>query len=302
MKLVNSKEQFNLAAWATSPEAVNLLEKHDVKESTRQDYIYKVGRFVEYIEKEGFSQDVLIGYKESLRADLALTTAGSKNAYYTAALVFVKLLCRHLGIDPAFVYTAKRFKRAAYHLKYGFSPEEVEMIKSFIALEKKPFKRARALAMVSLMAHAGFRTIEVVTLQGHNLNFSEKVAKVHGKASDELQTKHLPQKCITALQTYFDFLPDTAGYLFTGMRGPQKEHITPQGLRQFLTPYIRACGIKKTLHGFRHYFVTELLTLFGGDLLKVMHFSGHSSVNAVRAYDDRMKQTIFKNEFHKYFD
>jgi len=291
-----------LQTWAISPEAVGLIDQHDVKPSTRKDYKYKVGRFIDYIDQNGFTRDVLTGYKDSLRTDAGLTTAGSMNAYYNAAVVFTQIICRKLDIDVNYIHPAKRFKRAGYHFRFGFDEAEVQMVDSLISLVKDEGKKARLQFAFYLMAFAGFRQIEVVTIQGCNIHKAEKVARVYAKNADELQVKHLPQKVITALEGYLPFIENPAGFLFTPKRGIQTDHLTTRGLRKIFKPYLKACGIQKTLHGLRHYHVTRLLEVFGGDLLAVMPFSGHHSVNAIRAYDDRRKNTRFVDQFHENFD
>ena len=71
----------------------------DVSETTRADYKYRIGLFLDYVAGKGFNRNSFLEFKRDLaeRTDLAVAT---KNKYLATAKIFLKELNR-LGKLPA---------------------------------------------------------------------------------------------------------------------------------------------------------------------------------------------------------
>ena len=287
--------------FATTVDALEVFSRHDARASTIKDYAYKARHFQAFIEQNGFTRGVLKDYKRHLRTDSKVRTPRSRNAYLGAASVFVSLICKSIDIDPAYFDKYKSFRARKGNVTFGFSLNEVQSIDVELSKIEHDYKRARARALFSLMAFAGLRSIEAVSLQGGLIHFDKSIAFVYSKTTDEPRKVFLNSIVVKALREYQSLIDTHSGYWFTGMRGPQTEHLTTQGARDIFKPIFRVLEIKgKGLHSFRHFFATQLLIAFGGDLLKAMRFTGHNSVNGIRAYDNRSEEEdvkLFNNVF-----
>jgi integrase len=79
--------------------------------------------------------------------------------------------------------------------------------------------------------------------------------------------------------------------------------LSTRALRMIFSEIFKAANIEnRSLHGFRHYFVTTFLDAMNGDILTTQKFSRHRSVQAVKMYDDRKKKKDLLPAFYKAFD
>ena len=60
----------------------------DVRETTRTDYKYRIGLFLDFVEGKGFNRNSFLEFKRALagRTDLAVST---KNKYLATAKIFL---------------------------------------------------------------------------------------------------------------------------------------------------------------------------------------------------------------------
>ncbi len=62
--------------------------------------------------------------------------------------------------------------------------------------------------------------------------------------------------------------------------------MTSRAIKQEFKALFKELGISKTVHGFRHYFMTHLLRSF--DVGTVRKFSRHKSLDMLIVYDDEI--------------
>ncbi len=65
---------------------------------------------------------------------------------------------------------------------------------------------------------------------------------------------------------------------------------------------MREWGIDKTVHGFRHYFITRLIKAYKGDLIEVSHYSRHRSLEMLTVYNDRLQMEADLPRFYGAFE
>lgn len=96
IKLAGNDELTLNNAQAKEEKVFDLL---DVRETTRADYKYRIGLFLDFVEGKRFNRNSFLAFKRELaeRMDLAIST---KNKYLTTARVFLKELNRQ-GFLPA---------------------------------------------------------------------------------------------------------------------------------------------------------------------------------------------------------
>ena len=102
----------------------------DLTPQTRDQYIRNIQRFVEWVEHEGWSQDVLVRYKSHLRDEVSLSTS-SKNKYLTIGRVF----CDRLNVLRLFPFdfeSPKSFKTSRGHKNPPLTKDHISKILDFV--------------------------------------------------------------------------------------------------------------------------------------------------------------------------
>jgi integrase len=159
---------------------------------------------------------------------------------------------------------------------------------------------ARLKALVCLLALQGLRQIEVCRLNVADVDLVAQVAHVQGKGRDDREAVDLNPQTVQALRTYLKTARIADGPLFPSWhRSGQYDRLTPRHVRRIIRQALDDLGIDKTTHGFRHYFTTQLLDGYGGDLLEVRQYTRHSGLEMLRVYDDRRKQ---KDDLPRFYD
>ena len=106
IKLAGNDELTLNYAQAKEEKVFDLL---DVRETTRADYKYRIGLFLDFVEGKRFNRNSFLAFKRELaeRMDLAIST---KNKYLTTARVFLKELNRQGAIPADITQNIKTFK------------------------------------------------------------------------------------------------------------------------------------------------------------------------------------------------
>ncbi len=100
----------------------------DLTEGTREQYEREIGRFVRWVEEQGWSPDVLVRFKNHLRGELSLST-NSKSKYLTVSRVFVNRLVA-LGVLPFEIESPKGFRVGRTLKRQPLTKENVSSILS----------------------------------------------------------------------------------------------------------------------------------------------------------------------------
>ncbi len=253
-------------------EVSNLL---DISSSTRKDYSYRIGYFLKFIAEKGFNHNSFLEFKRALggRDDFTVAT---KNKCLVAARVFLKELARRRVIPVDITLNVKSFKQNKKHKKEGLSEEEIAKLSEKIRSFRNTPKNARLKALFCLFALQGLRQIEAVRLNVEDLDLVNGLAWVQGKGRDDKELIYLHPETVKAFKKYINICSVGSGALFKDL------------------------GINKTVHGFRHYFITDLLRSF--DVGTVRKFSRHKSLDMLIVYDDEINLAEKKDKVFACFE
>jgi len=266
----------------------------DVSEKTRRDYKASLKLFYSFIEGNGLNLDSFLDYKRELerRQDISIST---KNAYLTAARVILKEANKRGALPADITANVKSFKQNKKHKRPGLDSAEVKAVLQ--AAETSGDARERAL--LSLLTFQGLRQIEIARLDITDIDLSAGLAHVQGKGQHDRELIYLHPETARALQEYMDQEGRKSGPLFISRDRARAGHrLTTRAIREIIRRRLAALGIKKVVHGFRHYFTTRLLEEFSGDLLQVAAYTRHASIETLQIYDDRRLQAA---ELPKYY-
>ena len=108
-----------------------IFDSLDVSDTTRLDYKYRIGAFLDYTRKHGININSFLDYKRCLssRTDYSVST---KNKYLAAAKIFLKELNRKGILPNDITQNVKSFSQDKKHKKDGLNTEEINSLCSFI--------------------------------------------------------------------------------------------------------------------------------------------------------------------------
>ncbi len=262
----------------------------DINETTRMDYKYRIGIFLEYVQGQGFDRDVFLSFKRILakRIDISIAT---KNKYLATARIFLKELNRQGVIPVDVTQNVKVFQQSKKHKKAGLDESEISLLADKMRQLPCTPSNTRLKAVLSLLALQGLRQIEIVRLDVQDIDFVSKKAYVQGKGKDDREAIDLHPETIKSLREYLDTNKIADGALFQCQSNNAKNHrLTTRAIRLMVKDILGRLGINKSAHGFRHYFTTKLLKTYKGDLLEVSQYTRHKSLEMLQVYNDRIKK------------
>lgn len=279
----------------------NIFDNLDVLEATRQEYRYRVGTFLDFIQINGFTRNSYLEYKRNLstRIDLSIST---KNKYLIVARIYCKELQRQGYIPTDITQNIKSFQQSRKHKKDGLTEAEVQQILGYIQTEDcKDIWRKKA--MLSLLILQGLRQIEIVRLDVNDIDFASQTAFIQGKGQVDKERIDLHPVAVSALKDYTknSKVADGALFVSTSNRG-KGQRLTTKSIRNIINPILRELGIEKTVHGFRHYFTTKLIQSYKGDLLTVVQYTRHKSLEMLQVYNDNLKHKADLPRYYATFE
>ncbi|MCO5167896.1 MAG: tyrosine-type recombinase/integrase [Planctomycetes bacterium] len=153
--------------------------------------------------------------------------------------------------------------------------------------------RTRALAR--LLHDLALRVTEALTLDVEHVDVGESALLVLRKGRRERVRLALPPPTRLALEAWLHARGDDAGPVFCSLSSSGVPRRPFRRLpRENAAALLRRIGVRVGLerpvrpHGLRHEGITRALDATGGDVRKVMRFSGHAKPETViRVYDDR---------------
>ena len=282
-----------------------ILDNIDASPLTRRKYTTDAQLFVAFVEKEGLHLNSFRQFKDALdrRADLSVKTKNSKLIAAKRLLTEMHHRYRLLKVDLS--AGVKLFRISAEHTKDGLTSEEVDQVKAVIDALPDQAKRLRLQAIFYLLAFQGLRQFEVSQLAIEDLRLADLVIMVRGKGKDAKERIDLHPATAKAILTYLTATGIKSGFLFPGATC---QALTTRQLRKLFTcthyGLFRKAGLQpgRSLHGFRHFFVTRFLEVTSGDVLTVQQFSRHKSLQALKMYDDRKKKKELLPTFYQAFN
>lgn len=264
----------------------------DVSETTRKDYSARVGFFISYVQENGLNRNTYLSFKKYLVSRTEYTVS-TKNKYLATARVFLKELNR-LGYLPVDItQNVKLFSQSKKHKREGFTEDEIMgIVTKLESLPETPHK-ARLRVLFSLLAFQGLRQIEIIRLDVSDVDLVRKVIFVKGKGSDDKELVYITPQTVNALKEYMRTNKVGSGALFKSLGNRKSERISTMTIKRDLGWLCEEAGIEKSVHGFRHFYITALLKKL--DVRDVRKFSRHNSLEMLIVYDDEIdikKKTV----------
>lgn len=289
-------EAFLLTRW---PDVIAAL---DVRTGTREKYTRNAADFVSFLKDNGgLHYNIYRAYKKHLQSITSLS-AKTKNVRLAAAKVLLSEMYTHYRLLPFDLSAGVKFFQVSQaHVRDGLTAKEARKVLAEIGKLKGPTK-TRLTAVFALLAWQGLRQYEVCNLQAEDLHLADKQLSVLGKGRDDREKIDLHPATVKALQAYCDAFQVKSGPLFFSLSGNRKDRLSERSVRRMFSGLFARAGIEgRTVHGFRHYFVTELLSSKKFDLFEIAKFSRHKTVSTLQRYDDRKKRKELLPAFYSVF-
>ena len=283
-------------------QAEKVFDLLDVSETTRTDYKYRIGLFLDFVKGRGFTRNSFLDFKRYLaeRTDISIAT---KNKNLATAKIFLKELNRQGALPADITQNIKTFTQSKKHKRDGLNDDEMSKLAEAIKLLPQDAKSTRLKAMLSLLALQGLRQIELARLEVKDLDFVSKTAQIQGKGRDDKEPIDLHPETVKALQEYLKANGIADGALFVSQSHNAKTYgLTTRAIRAIITEALRGLGIEKTTHGFRHYFTTKLIKTYKGDLLEVAQYTRHKSLEMLTVYNDSVKRQADLPRYYQAFN
>lgn len=261
-----------------------IFDRLDVSEETRKDYLARIGLFLSYAQAHGFNQQCYLAYKRYLnsRSDFAIST---KNKYLITAKIFLRELVRRGMLPIDVTANIKIFRQSKRHRREGLTDSEVKLLGVKIQSLPNTPRNSRLRAMFSLLAYQGLRQIEIVRLDVADINLEKETALILGKGEDDKELIYLTPASVKAVRDYIKTC-QPQGALFSSMGNRKRDRLSTRTIKRELGGIFSQLGYEKTVHGFRHFYVTELLKNM--DMRDVRKFSRHRSMEMLIVYDDEV--------------
>lgn len=277
----------------------HVFDNLDVSETTRKDYQYRIGLFLDYIRRNNFSRNSYLEYKRYLagRNDVSTST---KNKFLIVAKIFLRELNRLGVMQSDITQNIKTFKENHKHKREGLNEEEMQKLVVWLRGLTSTQQNTRLKALIALLALNGLRQIEIVRLDLKDLDLVARTAYVLGKGQDDREIVHLHPETVKAVSEYLKLNKIADGALFVSRSNSSRnQRLTTRGLRQIVQKILKSLGIERCVHGFRHYFCTTLINTYKGDLLEVSRYSRHKTIQMLEVYNDNIKR---KADLPRYYD
>jgi integrase/recombinase XerC len=284
--------------------ANGIFDKLDVRPSTRQDYKYRIGHFLTFVKHQGLSANVLMDYKDFLRATDAMSVS-TKNKMLTCARIFLREVQRQTHSSPVTFNTdIKGFQQSAKHKLFGLDEYDVTLLCGW--MNRFPDK-LREHAILCLLLFQGLREMEVCGINLFDFDESDGTVLIRSKGMDDKETIPLHPQTVRALSRYVEqrkgeMMPYETFLFVSERKRSEEQHLTVRGLRYIVKAIFNEIGIDRNVHGTRHYFTTHLIKNMPGSLLQVAQFTRHKSVSTLQIYNDAILDVenvaLYQNAFN----
>lgn len=266
----------------------NIFDTLDITDSTKQDYLVRLPRFINFAEKHGVDRDLLLHYKQLLRDDVSLGVA-AKNKYLTTARIALRELYRQgkLAIDLS--VGVKSFKQSNRHKVVGLNREEVERICQHLQSLDESLRSLRLKTIVALLLFQGLRQVEICRLDVGDIDLMNQRIYIVGKGHDDREPINIHPETTKALTKFLRASQVKYGPLFTHLnRQSGGQRLSTVGLRTIFKRLLNELGIERTTHGARHFYTTELIRHFKSDLTTIARFTRHNNLEMLNIYNDEI--------------
>ena len=279
--------EYTLRKFSTDPiKAFSLFDKIDIANSTSKQYKKCIVEFLNFLDKETINFDVYLKYKKFLseRKDIKIST---KNVYLSSAAVFLKELSRY-GFIKDITVNVKHFVQDKRHKRFGHNREEIRRIFSKIDNLPLSIENTRLSGIFHLAALQGLREIEISRLDVDDINIDKGLALIQGKGKDDKEPIYLSELTKLSLKKHIEFNRLKSGALFFSLSNrTMGQRITTRTIRYLYDTFKSDLNINASMHGFRHFFTTELIKK-GVPLNKVQMLTRHKSIGMLQIYNDEI--------------
>lgn len=282
--------------------AKQLFELLDVAETTRQEYKKRIDLFLDFLMGKELNFNSFLEFKKYLasRVDLAVS---SKNKYLITAKIFLNELNRQGIIPVDITKNIKVFKSDRKHKKEGLSEEEVAILIKELQQLKNNQKNSRLKAVLAFLLLQGLRQCEIVRLNIEDVDLANNRTFIKGKGSDDKEAINLHPQTVQVLKNYLKINKIADGALFVSQSNNNRlKRLTTRSLRKMVKDFFNKVGIEKSTHGTRHFFISQLIKNYKGDLLEVSRYSRHKSIEMLQVYNDNIKLKADLPRFYEVFN
>ena len=264
---------------------LDIFNSIDVSNATKKEYLNRIKLFIVFIKGKEINNNSFLEYKHYLRDRNDFATA-TKNKYLATARVFLKELTRKGYIPVDITLNIKTFNQSKKHKIEGLKQAEIEhIVEELNRLPLTP-KNTRKKAFFCLLALQGLRQIEIIRLGFKDIDFVNKTMLVKGKGMDDKEIVYLAPQTVKKLKDYIKISKIRSGSLFQSLGNRKRERLSTMTIKREMGELFEKIGVSKTVHGFRHYFITKLLENL--DVRDARKFSRHKSLEMLIVYDDEI--------------
>lgn len=262
-----------------------VIDQMDISTVSIKEYKYRIKLFVNYVKTNTWNRDTYLEYKRYLK-DNEKMSLGTKSKYLSVASKFLKEMYRLEYLDKDYTVAVKGFSKGKTHKKDGFTADEMKILTASVGKLKPTKKNIRLRAIFALLVYQGMRQVEIVRLNLEDIKLLDATALVQGKGQDDKELIHLSPKTVKALGEHITHNNITGGAVFKGIHHKRTDRITTRTIKDDVKDLTIPLGIKKTVHGFRHYYITTLLQTL--KIKDVRKFSRHKNLEMLVVYDDEL--------------
>jgi len=264
---------------------LDIFNSIDVSNATKKEYLNRIKLFIVFIKGKEINNNSFLEYKHYLKERIDYSVA-TKNKYLATARVFLKELTRRGFIPIDITLNIKTFNQSKKHKVEGLKQAEIEhIVEELNRLPLTP-KNTRKKAFFCLLALQGLRQIEIIRLGFKDIDFVNKTMLVKGKGMDDKEIVYLAPQTVKKLKDYIKISKIRSGSLFQSLGNRKKERLSTMTIKREMGELFEKIGVSKTVHGFRHYFITKLLENL--DVRDARKFSRHKSLEMLIVYDDEV--------------
>lgn len=265
-------------------------QSQEIAPNTAKLYETGARRYLAWCAGVGFPWYLPDTLREWKADELSSNKPASVNAWLAGVRSWVRWLVEtgQIPVDPlATVEGVSNKGRKSHHAR---EPLTVEEMRRLLALPdtSTPLGK-RDLAILSLMAYTGIRTIECHRANLDNLGTrsGRRILNIQGKGRTEADEFVIIEPAPeAALQSWLAERGNEPGPLFTSLSNRNKdERLGLRSFRGMVTSYYNLAGIvgNKTTHSLRHTVATVAI-LNGAPVQKVKSLLRHASLDTTMIY------------------
>lgn len=279
-----------------------IIDQLDISSKSILKYKKDARLFIQFVKDTGLHLNTYRQYKKHLQGLSSISTKTKNYKLVAAKALLVELHSRYRLLTVDLTAGVKSFKVSQDHVKDGLNAAEVKAVKSCVDRIADTKQKIRLQALFYLLAFQGLRQFEVCNLTAEDLKLYDRQILITGKGRDDKEAIDLHPQTVKALQAYVDAFQIRSGFLFFSLSNNKSSKLSERSVRRLFADVFTCAGIEgRSVHGFRHYFVTAMLESKTFDLFEIQKFSRHRSVQTLQKYDDRKKKRELLPSFYAVF-